>query len=261
MTFVPFNPAFTGSTSLNYVAIDSAGAVSNVAVVNFIFSGEVTNNGSLIMITNPTPPLFPPFQGRETYELMKYGDSRPFLHNGDLYQSVHFDYRGEMLYLVGSLRNHVVLELRSYSFDVPRWAFQHSNPSERLEFEATKSDGSPLPKWLKFDPNRLRFTGIPPLGAKTTQVMVTAKDSAGNEVQAYFTVIVNKEPDHPSQRHLSPDVEQPQPAQAPVAKDHEHISLDRVAGGKAGLTEQIQAAGKPGRLQESRALLDSLKQL
>ena len=71
VTFVPFNPAFTGSTSLNYVAIDSAGAVSNVAVVNFIFSGEVTNNGALIMITNPTPPLFPPFQGRETYPLMK----------------------------------------------------------------------------------------------------------------------------------------------------------------------------------------------
>ena len=71
VTFVPFNPAFTGSTSLNYVAIDSAGAVSNVAVVNFIFSGEVTDNGSLIMITNPTPPLFPPFQGGETYPAHK----------------------------------------------------------------------------------------------------------------------------------------------------------------------------------------------
>jgi len=154
-----------------------------------------------------------------------------------------------------------VLELRSYSFDVPRWAFQHSNPSEHLEFEATKPDGSPLPKWLKFDPNRLKFSCIPPLGAKTTQVMVTVKDSAGNEVQAYFTVIVNKEPDHPRQSHLSLDVEQPQPAQAPVAKEHEHIPLDKVAGGKAGLTEQIQAAGKLSRLQESRALLDSLKHL
>lgn len=213
------------------------------------------------MITNPTPPLFPPFQGRDTYELMKYGDNQPVLQSGDLYQSVHFDYRGEMLYLIGTLRNHVVLELRSYSFDVPRWAFQHSNPSEHLEFEATKPDGSPLPKWLRFDPNRLRFTGIPPLGAKTTQVMVTARDSAGNQVQAYFTVIVNKEPDHPNQRHSSLDVEQPQAAQAPVAKDHGHTPLDKVAGGKAGITEQIQAAGKLGRLQESRALLDSLKHL
>ena len=261
VAFTPFNPAFTGSTSVNYVAIDSAGAVSNVAVATFIFSGEVTDNGSLIMITNPAPPLFPPYPGGETYPLIKYSDSRPFLHDGDLYQSVHFDYRGETLYLVGSLRNHLVLELRSYSFDIPRWAFRHSNPTERLEFEATKPDGSPLPKWLRFDPNRLRFTGIPPLGAKTTQVMVTARDSAGNEVQAYFTVIVNKEPEHPNQRHFSVDVEQPLAAQSPVAKDHGHTPLDKVAGGKAGLTEQIQAAGKLGRLQESRALLDSLKHL
>jgi hypothetical protein len=166
-----------------------------------------------------------------------------------------------MLYLIGSLRNQVVLELRSYSFDVPRWAFQHSNPSEHLKFEATKPDGSSLPKWLTFDPYNLKFSGIPPQGAKTIQVMVTVRDSSGNEVKAYFTVTVNKEPNHSRQSHLSPDVEQPQATQAPVVKDHGHTPFGKVAGGKAGLTEQIQAAGKLSRLQESRALLDSLKHL
>jgi hypothetical protein len=260
VTFSPANPAFAGNTSLNYVAVDSAGAVSNIGVASFTITPTAPNNGSLIDISNPPRPFVPPFLGGDTNPRPIYEDTPPAGHEGALSQPLNFDHYHVELYLIGSLRDQVVLELRNYVFDVPRWAFQHSNPTEKLEFEATRPDGSPLPAWLKFDPNKLRFTGIPPQGAMSTEVMVTARDSYGNEVQAYFTVTVNREPRHFNQRN-APPVGTMQGANAPVARNHGQGIPELVAGGKAGLTEQIQTAGKFGRLQESQALLDSLKQL
>ena len=60
VTFTPANPAFAGSTSLNYVAIDSAGAVSNLGVTTFSITAApgpepVPNTAPLAVNDSATP--------------------------------------------------------------------------------------------------------------------------------------------------------------------------------------------------------------
>jgi CshA-type fibril repeat protein len=165
--------------------------------------------------------------------------------------SLYVPIRYHDITLTGELRDQVVLELEPYSFSVPEWAFRHTDPNEQLEFEATHPDGSPLPEWLKFNKKTLRFSGVPPKGAINQQVMVTARDSYGNEAHAVFKVYVNRDVAHPTNR----------PAIAPNKYfGKEKLGVKPVVA-KAALTEQVQAAGKLSKLQESRALLDSLKHL
>jgi hypothetical protein len=155
--------------------------------------------------------------------------------------------------LTGSLRDQVVLELETFTFDVPKWSFRHTNPNEQLEFQATHPDGSELPDWLRFNPKLLRFSGVPPKGAYNEQVMVTAMDTYGNEVHATFMVHVNKERlDYKSTIVDSKLMN----LSNKVLANHPHKEK---SVGKSGLSERIHAEGKLGKLQESRELLDNLK--
>jgi hypothetical protein len=124
--------------------------------------------------------------------------------------------------------------------------FRHTNPNEQLEFEAARPDGSSLPEWLTFNPKTLKFSGVPPKGAHNERVMVTARDTYGNEVHATFNVHVNKERMRSGVHHKVFD---------------KHKLGEKRAVGKAGLSEQIHAMGKLSKLQESRALLDGFKSL
>ena len=157
--------------------------------------------------------------------------------------SLYEPIRHYTIYLTGSLRDQVVLELEPYSFTIPRWMFRHSDPNEQLEFEAARSDGSSLPEWLKFNPNTLKFSGIPPRCANNERVMVTARDSYGNEVHITFSVHVNRERVSTNQKLKAAQ------------------SCEPAGVGKSTLSQQIHAVGKLNKLQESRALLNSLKQL
>jgi len=155
--------------------------------------------------------------------------------------------RHHIISLTGSLRDQVVLELERYSFSVPRWMFRHTDPNEELDFEAARSDGSSLPAWLIFNPKTLAFYGMPPKGAHNERVMVTARDTYGNEVRPIFSVHVNKERVRHSDKPNNNVLEKNRLGEKPVAK--------------SALSEQVQAIGKLSKLRESRALLDSLKQL
>lgn len=139
------------------------------------------------------------------------------------------------LYLTGSLKNQVVIERQSYHFSIPSGTFRHTNPGEQLEYRATHPDGSPLPEWLEFNPKTLTFSGVPPKGAVSETVMVTVRDACGDEVHATFFVKVNKE----HYRHT---------------RDKHHVANK----GKPGLGKQLHAAGKMGKLQNGRELLDSM---
>lgn len=250
----PNNIAINGLTErFNYTITDADGDISN-SVLTIVIQKSLGASGSLIQLSNPAraieeePPTFfttLPLQPETVLDFSVY-TIKSYLpsHNN-------------IISLTGSLRDQVVLELKHFSFDVPSWSFRHTNPNEQLHFEASYPDGSPLPEWLKFNPKLLIFSGIPPKGAHNETVMVTASDSHGNEVHAVFTVHVNKERASLGNKSLNLDLKLMGISDKAIEK-HQHTEKSATAG-KSGLSDRIHAVGKLGKLQESRALLESLK--
>ncbi|MEG2981482.1 MAG: YDG domain-containing protein, partial [Stenotrophomonas sp.] len=100
--------------------------------------------------------------------LMSVGDA---LRTGDNFISVtHFE----------------VLSLRPatpFTFALPKDTFVHSNSAEPLSIEARLADGQPLPSWLRFDGQGWVFSGMPPEGSSTLDVVVIARDVSGHRAQ------------------------------------------------------------------------------
>ncbi len=230
----------------NYTITDTNGDASS-SVLTIVITSPPLTSGSLIQLSNPALSLAAP---SEPFLVAKPIESTTVL---DL--SLYIPTPDGVISLTGSLRDQVVLELRPFSFDIPRWSFSHTKPNEQLVFDATYPDGSALPDWLRFNPKLLRFSGIPPKGAHDEQVMVTATDSYGNEVHAIFTVHVNKERIRPDHKSLKLDLKLMDLSNKVLEKN---LHKDKVAA-KAGLSERMNTVGKLGKLQESRALLNSLK--
>jgi hypothetical protein len=98
------------------------------------------------------------------------------------------------LFLAGSVGNQTMLPMQQSSFEVPKNVFRHTNPEERLVYQATKPDGSPLPNWLEFDGQNLTFRGTPPASVRgAVDVVVIAKDSRGNQAAAQFRITVTQD--------------------------------------------------------------------
>jgi hypothetical protein len=76
----------------------------------------------------------------------------------------------------------ITLEVSSpFSFTLPQGTFRYTGAGT-LQVEARMADGSPLPAWLRFDPETGTFMGQPPEDArKPVDVVVTARDSEGNQ--------------------------------------------------------------------------------
>lgn len=158
-----------------------------------------------------------------------------------------------------------MLENKDFSFRIPNGVFSHTNPNENLSYKATSPAGGALPSWIKFNPDTKTFSGTPPAGAKAESVVVIVKDSNGKEVRASFVIGVNKE-DNTVNSRIRPTDSTPRPTTKPPVntKPQPQVRMKNnfdVLPGKPGFTEQVHAVGKLSRLQESRALLDSLKQL
>jgi hypothetical protein len=68
-----------------------------------------------------------------------------------------------------------------FSFTLPKDTFKHADPKTSVALEARGENG-PLPDWLKFEPGTGKFTGKPPESLSSFTVIVTARDSGGNEV-------------------------------------------------------------------------------
>ncbi len=252
-------PNFTGSLNIPFTVTDYVGQVSSPPANLTINISNSENIGPLILLSNPTPPLFPPVV-KEINPLIPLPDTGANRISDNPYQLPHLSlYQGLPecdLYLTGSLRNQVVQEKQHFSFSIPPGAFRHTNGTENLDYEATRLDGKPLPNWLSFHSNRLRFSGVPPKGAPNTDVLVTARDHCGNRVYATFRVKVNKEGLHNSKAYLK--------------KDKVPHRLDKISQvgtqqpimiGKSSLNEQVCSSGKLSRLMESRNLLNSLENL
>ena len=262
----------TLTETFNYTITDSDGNSSSTTLTITINGTNHASNltpGSVIEIANPTLPLNP-FTGNSSPEYFKLAlpTNKNDLSLSQPWKNLPYEWPHYDLSLIGSLRNQLVLEMRSYSFTIPRAVFHHSNPNEQLEFKATTPSGQPLPAWLKFDPKTLTFSGVPPVGAHAETVMITAKDSNGQAIFATFTVGVNKDNvdrsdtiPHGNLQHFTPDVTgHKNGPPKPGVQGRLNNQFDTIPG-KPGFTDQVHAVGKLSRLQESHALLNSLKSL
>jgi CshA-type fibril repeat protein len=241
LTFAPLPTFHGGPAPIHYTVRSPSGVVSSPAGVTSQLPPAALpplEIGSLIMLQNPQPPLF----GLPTTLLpMTALPSRPLtpMWEHDWFRPLQLSLMNDPgqcdLYLTGSLKDQVVFERESYHFSIPAGTFRHTNPSENLEYTATRPDGTPLPNWLKFDPKTLAFSGMPPKGAVSEGVVVTVRDGCGDQVHATFFVKV---------------------------KHGHHNGHDKQTGltkSKPGFSKQIHAAGKMGKLQNGRELLASLR--
>jgi hypothetical protein len=76
----------------------------------------------------------------------------------------------------------------TFNLTLPENTFIHSVSTTPLQISATTANGSPLPDWVIFSPGERRFTGTPPLGVTSLQVMVVATDTNGNQVSTTLTL-------------------------------------------------------------------------
>ena len=76
----------------------------------------------------------------------------------------------------------------AFSLTLPEDTFIHSLRSTPLQISAKAADGGALPDWIDFSPTERRFTGTPPRGVTTLQVVVEATDSNGNQVSTSLTL-------------------------------------------------------------------------
>jgi hypothetical protein len=240
--------------------------------------------GSLIILTNPQLPNFPATPGGGSPAGgLPGGGSAPFDRIGTgippilassqegvrtipgLFGNI-WDYE---LNLVGEAPDRLMTEEVHGSFAVPPSIFRHTNPAEILSYEATRPDGSPLPGWLKFNVRDLTFSGTPPRGARSVDVLIVARDAYGHKASATFHIFVNREPGRlraalPAADAVA-DAVSPEWAAPVVAREAaaENAPADAPSpppqAHAGGLSAQLRAQGKHALLRESRALLQSAR--
>jgi hypothetical protein len=81
-----------------------------------------------------------------------------------------------------------ILRGTTFNLTLPDNTFTHSVSTTPLQISATTATGSPLPDWVIFSPGERRFTGTPPLGVTSLQVMVVATDTNGNQVSTTLSL-------------------------------------------------------------------------
>jgi hypothetical protein len=77
---------------------------------------------------------------------------------------------------------------------VPIDTFSHTQSDAVITLSAIRTDGKPLPRWLRFDSMKGRFYGTAPEGFDgDIEVKVTARDNFGNEASTTFRFRIHKE--------------------------------------------------------------------
>jgi ATP:ADP antiporter, AAA family len=67
-------------------------------------------------------------------------------------------------------------------------AFRDADPGDVLDLRACCEDGSPLPRWLQFDPRQRAFVGTGPATLEEVRIAVIASDVDGMEARSVFIV-------------------------------------------------------------------------
>jgi VCBS repeat-containing protein len=143
------------------------------------------------------------------------------------------------------------------SFRLPSGVFAHSDKDAIITIKATLADGSPLPKWLKFDATSGTFSGTPPAGEKgKLDIKITARDKSGSEAVVKFKLSTTKSGDATA----ADQPETPTDGQRNIdaARPRDHQTAHAPLPGRPSLTAQVKAAGRDGFMAEGLALLESL---
>ena len=78
---------------------------------------------------------------------------------------------------------------REVRYTVPTDAFADTRSEAAVAITALQLDGRPLPSWLRFDPVKGEFRGVPPAEFKgEIAIRVIAKDDAGAKAETQFRV-------------------------------------------------------------------------
>ena len=93
--------------------------------------------------------------------------------------------------LANTLPDVRAVERRTFSFSIPAQTFSDLDAGDALHYDASLTDGAPLPGWLAFDPQTGTFSGTPGEDDVTIyRVRVTALDSSGGAASDDFNLEV-----------------------------------------------------------------------
>ncbi|WP_068493932.1 DUF4347 domain-containing protein, partial [Paramagnetospirillum marisnigri] len=83
--------------------------------------------------------------------------------------------------------------VNTVDYSIPANAFIDPDP-QVISYTVTLADGRPLPSWLRFDSNTLRFSGTIPVGTFTHAIKIVATDGTTNAQQT-FTLNSSRSPE------------------------------------------------------------------
>jgi hypothetical protein len=128
----------------------------------------------------------------------------------------------EIIKLAAALSDQV-LTGESSSFSLPQNAFVHSDPAETLSFEATLSNGAPLPDFVTFNEASGTFSvnvqAAIQSGQPVLDILVKAKDTKGNQTTANFAIRVAESEDKEGNEGATTEANQAEPDAPPAAID------------------------------------------
>jgi len=76
------------------------------------------------------------------------------------------------------------------AFTIPADTFSHTDAQATVILNAAMLDGSPLPSWLSFDPNRGQFSGSPPANVSgEIQIKIVARDDTGRQAETIVRIV------------------------------------------------------------------------
>ena len=83
----------------------------------------------------------------------------------------------------------VLRPMQPFIYKLPEDTFVHSDGKAQIMLSAKLSDGTALPRWLKFSAKDSRFSGTPPKGVKSIEIVVTATDSQGRRASTRVRLV------------------------------------------------------------------------
>jgi hypothetical protein len=118
---------------------------------------------------------------------------------------------------------------------LPSQTFTHTNPNASVQLFASKSDGSALPSWIRFNPSTGQFDMTPPPGFRgVVEVRIVARDQIGKQAQTTMKIAVGAD----APRTV-------EPASRPGADARDVIQVEPIKLGRANLSDQLKVASRP----------------
>ena len=233
--------------------------IANDDVVTLPPAEEVPENGENGPDTSPTAPNGgnnPPPSNEPNFN----GGFNNFNNVNFFDTNNNFQNNRVNLYLTGTVDDQIIIVNKEMVINIKKDIFRHSDPTEKLTYEAVSAEGGDLPDWLSFDPEKLTFSGTPPIDApEDVDITIIAKDSDGNEVRSTFRIIINQ-----AEEGVDESIPDEKEGLLNILQgdytDHAELGLDDLEG-RNSFAEQLFQQGQGGQIIADQSLIDSLNQI